>query len=104
VWTGYIRRVRWTWFVMFLIVWAWDFPILILPYLHGWRHIDIFAAISDAWYESGLSRIFVEVSLAFVLMVFALVFPLLEAFAVGRWGGPGEPGCAHSGAPDKPEI
>jgi hypothetical protein len=34
-WTGYIKKVRWTWFVMFIIVWAWAFPLMILrPFQH----------------------------------------------------------------------
>ena len=32
-WTGFIKGVRWTWFVMCIIVWAWAFPLLILPFL-----------------------------------------------------------------------
>jgi hypothetical protein len=30
-WAGYINKVRWTWFVMFVIVWGWAFPVLVLP-------------------------------------------------------------------------
>ncbi|MGH9603899.1 MAG: hypothetical protein ACRD24_16085, partial [Terriglobales bacterium] len=38
-WTGYIRRVRWTWFVMFTIVWVWAFPVLLLPSLQRWEYM-----------------------------------------------------------------
>jgi len=31
VWTGYVKRERWTWLVMFIVVWAWAFPLLVLP-------------------------------------------------------------------------
>jgi hypothetical protein len=32
-WLGYIQRIRWTWFVMFVIAWFWAFPLLVLPLL-----------------------------------------------------------------------
>jgi hypothetical protein len=34
-WSGFVNRVRWTWFVMFIMVWVWLFPWLILPYFRG---------------------------------------------------------------------
>jgi len=90
-WTGYIKGVRWTWFVMFVIVWGWEFPVLILPYLHPWTGVaDIAQSLASAVRESlvarpwsGLARDFLEVSLAFMLMVLALVLPL-KTFIVGR--------------------
>lgn len=107
-WMGYIRGVRWTWFVMFLIVWAWYFPLFMLmnPSLmnaSGWRHIDIIETLATAIRESGLSRSFVEECVAFMLMVVALVLPL-KAFTLRRGGGSGESGCANSGAPKEPDI
>ena len=107
-WMGYIRLVRWTWFVMFLIVWAWYFPLFMLmnPSLmnaSGWRHIDIIETLATAIRESGLSRSFVEECVAFVLMVLALVLPL-KAFTLRRGSGSGGSGCANSGAPKEPEI
>lgn len=31
-WMGYVNKIRWTWFVMFIIVWGWAFPHMILPF------------------------------------------------------------------------
>jgi hypothetical protein len=102
-WTGYIRGVRWTWFVMFLIVWGWDFPLWILPSLQGWPHNDIIGTLEYGIREPGMSRVFAEDFLAFMLMLVALNLPL-KAFTVGRRRGPGESGCAGSGTPKKPGI
>ena len=33
-WGGYIKGVRWSWFVMFVIVWLWALPVLVLPYFY----------------------------------------------------------------------
>ena len=30
IWTGYVKRSRPAWFVMFVIVWFWVFPVFIL--------------------------------------------------------------------------
>ena len=30
-WTGFISKVRWAWFVMFVIVWGWALPNLVYP-------------------------------------------------------------------------
>jgi len=110
-WAGYIKGVRWTWFVMFVIVWLWAFPVLILPFLHPWdstasiaqttayTHADAMSDVAqtlanthpDAISESGLARTFVEVVLVFLLMVVALVLPA-RTFILGRGptlGGPG---------------
>jgi hypothetical protein len=34
-WAGYIKKVRWTWFVMFVIVWGWAFPVMAFPDFAG---------------------------------------------------------------------
>ena len=80
-WAGYIKGVRWTWFVMFVIVWVWAFPVLLLPYLQLWRNVvAITEWLPDAIKQSGPSRDFVEVVLIFVLMVLALVLPVKTLF------------------------
>jgi len=89
-WAGYIRGVRWTWFVMFVIVWGWAFPVLLLPYIHSWRGVETMAqSFAGAISQSGTERSFVEVVLAFLLMVLALVLPV-KTLILGRRGGPGE--------------
>jgi len=106
-WAGYIKAVRWTWFVMFVIVWVWAFPVLVLPYLRPWRGEATMAqSFASSISEGGLARNFVEVFLIFLLMVLGLVLPA-RTFILGRGGGPGTSGGANVGAPDKrtsPEI
>jgi len=104
-WTGYIRGVRWTWSVMFLIVWAWYFPLSMLPNLQGWPHIYMIGwlDIGTAIRESGMSRIYVKECLGFLLMLIALILPL-PAFIWGRGSRSGEPGWPNSGAPKKPDL
>ncbi|HEV2493629.1 MAG TPA: hypothetical protein VG204_11240 [Terriglobia bacterium] len=83
-WAGYIKGVRWTWFVMFTITWVWAFPVLMLPYLYPWVGVaaiarSIPAAIRESLQAepySGLARAFLKVVLVFLLMVVALVLPI----------------------------
>jgi hypothetical protein len=83
-WAGYIKRVRWTWFVMFVVVWMWAFPVLTLPYLLPWRTVETMAqSFASSISEGGLVRNFVEVLLIFLLMVLALVLPI-KTFIFGR--------------------
>ena len=102
-WTGYIRGVRWTWFVMFLVVWGWDFPLWMLPSLQGWPHNDIIGTLAYGIREPGMARVFAEDFLAFMLMLVALNLPL-PAFTSGRKSRSGESGCANPGTPKSPEI
>jgi len=99
-WAGYIRGGRWTWFVMFVIVWGWDFPVFMLLYVHHWKDFDFSAMVATGIWERGLARDFVEVALAFLLMVFALVNPVI-AFISGRRGGPRRSGRTNPGGRDK---
>lgn len=75
-WTGYINRVRWTWSIMFIIVWVWAFPLLALPVLEGPRSLGWSEWIYSAIYQQGLPRVWAESVLIFVLMVIALFLPL----------------------------
>lgn len=84
IWAGYVKRVRWTWFVIFVIVWAWAFPVLILPYFRPWKEEPTIAqSFASSISRGGPARNFVEVLLAFALMVVALVLPV-RAFVLGR--------------------
>jgi hypothetical protein len=102
-WAGYIRGVRWTWFVMFVITWGWAFPELILPYLYRWEPGTLYGTLAAAIEGDAIARSFVRVALAILLMVLALALPL-KTFFPGRGGVPGESGRANSGAPDKPPL
>lgn len=85
-WTGYIRGVRWTWFVMFLIAWGWAFPVLVLAEFH-WRNMMPIAQWPPlAPKGRGPQLGFAESVLTLLLMVLALVLPA-KTFILGR----GEP-------------
>jgi hypothetical protein len=81
-WAGYIKAARWTWPVMFVIVWVWAFPALILPYLRPWKgeatNAQLFASTIS---QAGRARSLVEILLAFLLMVVALILPVKTFFA-----------------------
>ncbi|HEV2496048.1 MAG TPA: hypothetical protein VG204_23710 [Terriglobia bacterium] len=104
IWAGYVKGVRWTWLVMFVIVWVWAFPVLILPFSpffnpRGWGArfggISVTQVLANTFasaiHESGPARDFVEVVLIFLLMVLALVLPV-KTFIRGQAGGPGKSG------------
>ena len=80
VWTGYIERVRWTWFVMFIIVWGWAFPLLVLPLLRGRFPLRLNEWLGDAIYTSGSARSWALLVLIFSLMVVALLLPIRSFF------------------------
>lgn len=92
IWTGYIKGVRWTWFVMFVVVWLWAFPVLLLPTLQPGEHgmAILLATLKSAISESGPARVISEVILAFVLMLVALVLPV-KTFILGRGVGQTKP-------------
>jgi hypothetical protein len=102
-WFGYFKGVRWTWFVMFVILWAWAFPDLMMPYLHRWSQVDLNYTLAAAIRGNTIARSFVEVALEILLMVLALALPL-RTFFPGRGGGSGESGHPNSGAPYKPTL
>jgi hypothetical protein len=79
-WAGYVKNVRWTWFVMFIIVWGWAFPLLLLPFLGHTIVPTAGKILSDALKQSGLRRDFVETIVIFALMVIALILPIKEFF------------------------
>jgi len=76
VWAGYAKRVRWTWFVMFIVVWCFAFPLYALPIL-----LDIHAGAIDwsvlreATTGSEAARAVLKGPLVFVLMLVALFLP-----------------------------
>jgi|ERR1017187_7497113 hypothetical protein len=90
-WAGYVKKARWTWFVMFVIVWGWAFPDMAYPdFVHPWYKgaisiKDVPAAIiafgtPQADLASGLAQ---EVAI-FVLMMIALVLPMKSFFWRGE--------------------
>jgi hypothetical protein len=90
VWTGYIKRVRWTWAVMFVVVWVWAFPLLVMPLLGNKRSLSIPEWISTAISYPGTARAWAEMVLIFLLMVIALLLPIRSFFLVREMQGPSQ--------------
>jgi len=84
VWTGYAKRSRPAWFVMFVIVWFWAFPrfiLSIIPLLIRERPSFTFPELlSAAILGPGWPRDVVELHLAFFLMVIGLALPMGRFF------------------------
>jgi hypothetical protein len=86
-WAGYVKGVRWTWFVLFVIVWVWGFPVLVLPYPHSWRDLALIPrrTLCRAVTEGGMFWTFAEMAVTFPLLVLGLVLPI-PIFIRGRGG------------------
>jgi small-conductance mechanosensitive channel len=83
IWMGYIHRVRWACFVMFVIVWVYAFPLYMLPVLlnlHAAESINWSAAFWDAIKSPGIARDYVKGPLDFLVMVVALFLPIKSFF------------------------
>jgi hypothetical protein len=76
VWTGFIRRYRWAWFVMFIIVWVWAFPAFLLPLFYGKIAVTFVEWLEEAWHWPGFARIYGENIVLVSIMVVALLLPL----------------------------
>lgn len=79
-WTGYVKSVRSAWFVMFIVVWFWAFPLILLPFLPDIVGIPLSELVSRALRESGTSRTSVRSVLIFTPMLIALILPLKSFF------------------------
>lgn len=107
-WAGYIKRVRWTWFVMFVIVWLWAFPVWVLPLVWPGMTLSsvtqwLRAAFVGSEPDRHMARTSAVVILMFLVMVIALIIPA-KTFIQGRAVGPVKSGGRNSGAPAKPRI
>jgi hypothetical protein len=80
VWTGYVKRARSAWLVMFVVTWAWAFPLFAWPYLRGPRVFTLPEWIYNAVYEPGSPRSASQLVVTFSLMVIALLLPLKSFF------------------------
>jgi hypothetical protein len=89
IWAGYIKKIRWAWFVMFVIVWGWAFPIMAFPdfvyplYRGALKITSLSGVIRAAFGEPGVMRDIVHEVMIFALMVIALILPMKTFF----WGG-----------------
>jgi energy-coupling factor transporter transmembrane protein EcfT len=87
-WAGYIKAVRWAWFVMFLIAWGWAFPVLVLAEFH-WRNMMPIAQWPPVPQTGrGPQLGFAGSVVAFLLMVVALALPV-KRFVRGNRGTSG---------------
>jgi energy-coupling factor transporter transmembrane protein EcfT len=84
-WAGYIKGVRWTWFVMFLIAWGWAFPVLVLAEFHWRNMMPIAQWPPPAPTGRGPQLGFTGSLLTFLLMVLALLVPV-KTFVLGNRG------------------
>jgi hypothetical protein len=78
LWTGYVKRTRASWGVMFVVVWLWAFPLLVLPLftreglsIREWLYTVIYYRGASPWAKSNL---------VFLLMVIALLLPVKSFF------------------------
>lgn len=85
VWSGFRNKYRWTWVVMFIIVWIWGFPLFIWPILQGKIVVTFAEWVSEAWHSPGSARIHTENIALFFVMLVALVLPL-KSFFGGTYG------------------
>jgi hypothetical protein len=86
---------------MFVIVWMWAFPVLMLPYLLPRRGVETMAqSFAGAISQSGTERSYQEVLLAFLLMALALFLPV-RTFIRGRGAGLAKSERTNSAAPNK---
>lgn len=81
IWNGYIKKLRWTWFVMFIIVGAWYFPQWVLPSLEYLRGFDLLMWISSLSNFSSWSYNAPVWVLIFFLMLAALILPVRSFFS-----------------------
>jgi len=84
IWEAYIRRQRWAWFAMFIVVWVYAFPVYVLWFLEvlirSPDRIDWSAGFWGAVKGPGLERYFAEDLANFLLMAFALLVPVRSFF------------------------
>jgi hypothetical protein len=82
IWTGYVKRARSAWFVMFVVAWIWAFPLLVFPLFRGRVVVTFSERLYDAIYQPGSARTWAELVLIFLLMVIALLLPIKSFFLV----------------------
>jgi hypothetical protein len=84
LWTGYLKRDRSAWLVMFIIVWLWAFPLFMFPLVSALVHRNIGLTFSETLYDAiagpGSPRSAVESVLTFSLMMLGLLLPIRRFF------------------------
>jgi len=84
LWTGYVKRDRSAWLVMFIVVWLWAFPLFMFPLVSALVHRNFVLTFSETLYdalaEPGSPRSAVESVLIFSLMMIGLLLPIRRFF------------------------
>jgi small-conductance mechanosensitive channel len=83
IWMGYIKRTRWTWFVMFVIVWVYVFPVFALPTFllaHAMESFSWSGWVWEAVKSPGADREFAKGPAEFLVMLIALFLPVRSFF------------------------
>jgi hypothetical protein len=80
VWTGFMRRDRWAWLMMFIIVWVWFFPLFVLPIFQGKIAVTFLGWFKEAWNWPGSARDYGENIVLFSVMILALLLPMKSFF------------------------
>lgn len=92
VWTGYARRSRLAWFVMFVIVWFWAFPAFILPTVVPLARGEFMGTLPEFFYDAisgpGMTTEIVRSLLMFLIMVVGLVLPMGRFFMASKANKP----------------
>lgn len=81
IWKGYVKKLQWTWFVMFIIVWGWYFPLLVLPSLKYLEGFNLIKWLSSLEHPSSWSFSPPIWMLIFLIMLVALILPARSFFA-----------------------
>jgi hypothetical protein len=79
-WTEYLKGSRWAWFVMFVIVWGWAFPVMVLPILQRSHGISLGEWFHTAVREPSPYRDLAAEVLMFSLLLIALILPVKVFF------------------------
>jgi len=84
VWAGYAKRSRLAWFVMFVIVWFWAFPVFVRPVVVRLARGEFMLTFPEFFYHvisgSGMITQVLRSILMFLLMVVGLALPMGRFF------------------------
>jgi len=69
LWNGYVRKLKWTWFVMLIIAWGWYFPLFIYQNLSYAKGFDMLRWLSSSFW-----------AWVFFVMMTALILPIRSFF------------------------
>jgi len=92
VWTGFARHSRPAWFVMFVIVWFWAFPVFIHPIVIELARGASIRTLPEFFYDAisgpGMTTQFVRSTLMFLIMVVGLALPIGRFFIARKANEP----------------